>query len=115
MAVPALPLPLPDPKADAPRAVAKQLSARGPIVDVVRLVSILVVFAVHLRNSPVGLKAESAIAQNVWSYLARNGMYGVFMFFVVSGFLITRTILQRTPELGKLDLRDFYSRRAGRI
>ena len=29
---------------------------------------------------------------------ARNGSYGVSMFFVVSGFVITRTILRRQPD-----------------
>jgi peptidoglycan/LPS O-acetylase OafA/YrhL len=53
--------------------------------------------------------------ENAWLYFARNGSYGVTLFFVVSGFVITRTVLRRHPDLRGVDLRAFYARRAGRI
>ena len=84
-------------------------------VDLVRLVSILVVFAVHLHASGLVRLPESSLARAAWLYFARNGSYGVSLFFVVSGFVITRTILRRSPSLAGIGLRDFYTRRAGRI
>ncbi len=84
-------------------------------VDLVRLVSILVVFAVHLHASGLVRLPESSLARTAWLYFARNGSYGVSLFFVVSGFVITRTILRRSPSLAGIGLRDFYTRRAGRI
>lgn len=88
---------------------------RVSIVDGVRLLSILVVFAVHLASSGrPRLPAEPA-GSDVWLYFARNGSYGVTLFFVVSGFVITRTIVRRTPDLARLDVGAFYARRAGRI
>jgi peptidoglycan/LPS O-acetylase OafA/YrhL len=47
--------------------------------------------------------------------LTRNGILGVSSFFVVSGFVITRTMLRRDPDLRRIDLRGFYTRRAARI
>jgi peptidoglycan/LPS O-acetylase OafA/YrhL len=45
----------------------------------------------------------------------RQGSYGVHIFFVVSGFLITTLLLREMDRYGKISLRDFYIRRALRI
>jgi peptidoglycan/LPS O-acetylase OafA/YrhL len=45
----------------------------------------------------------------------RQGFYGVQVFFVVSGFLITTLLLREKERYGKISLRDFYIRRALRI
>ncbi|MFZ3380785.1 MAG: acyltransferase [Candidatus Acidiferrales bacterium] len=45
----------------------------------------------------------------------RQGSYGVHIFFVVSGFLITTLLLREMQRYGKISLRDFYIRRALRI
>jgi peptidoglycan/LPS O-acetylase OafA/YrhL len=45
----------------------------------------------------------------------RQGFYGVQVFFVVSGFLITTLLLREMERYGKISLRDFYIRRALRI
>ena len=42
----------------------------------------------------------------------RQGFYGVQVFFVVSGFLITTLLLREKERYGKISLRDFYIRRA---
>lgn len=47
--------------------------------------------------------------------IARNGNYGVNMFFVISGFLITQHTLQRNGFLAQIKLKDFYIRRIARI
>jgi peptidoglycan/LPS O-acetylase OafA/YrhL len=45
----------------------------------------------------------------------RQGFYGVQVFFVVNGFLITTLLLREMERYGKISLRDFYIRRALRI
>jgi peptidoglycan/LPS O-acetylase OafA/YrhL len=45
----------------------------------------------------------------------RHGEYGVQVFYVVSGFLITRLLLRERERFGKISLRDFYIRRTLRI
>ena len=45
----------------------------------------------------------------------RQGFYGVQVFFVVSGFLITTLLLREMEKYGTISLRDFYIRRALRI
>ena len=47
--------------------------------------------------------------------IARNSNYGVTMFFVISGFLITQHTLQRSGSLAQIKLTDFYIRRIARI
>ena len=47
--------------------------------------------------------------------IARNSNYGVTMFFVISGFLITQHTLQRSGSLAQIKLKDFYIRRLARI
>jgi peptidoglycan/LPS O-acetylase OafA/YrhL len=44
-----------------------------------------------------------------------NGYYGVSIFFAISGFLITGTILDDYGSVASVDLRRFYLKRIGRI
>jgi peptidoglycan/LPS O-acetylase OafA/YrhL len=44
-----------------------------------------------------------------------NGYEAVFIFFVISGFLITTRIIERDGDLKRVDLRRFYRARAQRI
>jgi peptidoglycan/LPS O-acetylase OafA/YrhL len=44
-----------------------------------------------------------------------GGFLGVDVFFVLSGFLITDLLMTQYARLGRLDLRDFWSRRARRL
>jgi len=44
-----------------------------------------------------------------------GGFLGVDIFFVLSGFLITDLLVTRYDALGRLDLRDFWTRRARRL
>jgi peptidoglycan/LPS O-acetylase OafA/YrhL len=95
--------------------VSKAPSERLFAIDLVRLLSIAVVMAVHLHASGVAALPAHPLLREAWVNFARNGSYGVSLFFVVSGFVITRTILKRDPDLARLDRRGFYARRAGRI
>lgn len=88
---------------------------RIPIIDLVRFASILLVFSIHFSSSQLARAPETPWLASAWLHVVRNGAYGVSLFFVVSGFVITRSIVLRNPDLATLDLRGFYARRAGRI
>jgi len=63
-----------------------------PLIDVLRGVSILIVLAGHSR---AGLNMPHwSLAQSFWNALTVHMGDGVTIFFVVSGFLITRLIDQ---------------------
>lgn len=49
-----------------------------------------------------------------WPVL-RQGSFGVHIFFVISGFLITTLLLRERDRVGQISSRDFYIRRALRI
>ncbi|MBB4853052.1 peptidoglycan/LPS O-acetylase OafA/YrhL [Mycobacteroides chelonae] len=44
-----------------------------------------------------------------------GGFVGVDVFFVISGFVITRLLLRETERAGSIDLRRFYARRVRRL
>jgi len=48
-------------------------------------------------------------------YWARGGYLGVDLFFVISGFLITGLLAREWDSTARVDLRDFYWRRAKRL
>jgi len=51
----------------------------------------------------------------LWVSLTDDGYLGVSVFFVISGFLITRMMANQEGGLANPYLRDFYSRRVGRL
>ena len=91
--------------------------ARNPWIDQIRGVSILLVLFHHfniayrLNDSIV----SRALGWDVVQAVARNGNYGVTIFFVVSGYLITSNVYQRWGALRAIDARAFYWLRAARI
>ncbi|HEU0012631.1 MAG TPA: acyltransferase [Longimicrobium sp.] len=85
-----------------PPAFADRLSGgRIPVLDGVRALAIAIVVAAHVAP----LAGGAPIA----------GDLGVTLFFVLSGFLITRLLLAEWGERGRVSLRDFYARRVLRI
>nr|WP_314072452.1 acyltransferase [uncultured Roseococcus sp.] len=92
-------------------------ATRNPTIDTLRGIAISLVMLLHfhlsysLVDSPLALLLPEDAIQAV----ARNGNYGVTMFFVISGYLITGTTLRRHGELGKVDLWSFYAFRFARI
>lgn len=95
----------------------KSLKSRDPRIDVLRGVSILVVLLLHFDIAyrlSQGFFASLFSAKAVNAF-ARNGNYGVTIFFVISGFLITSMALSRFGELKNVSLRAFYSFRFARI
>ena len=74
-------------------------------VDGWRGVAILMVLAEHALRST---RARNSLAVNL-------GTLGVDIFFVISGYVITLTLLKEQERSGGISLRDFYWRRAFRI
>ena len=87
-------------------------------IDLLRGVSILLVL-IHHFNIPYKLQDTFLGIQiggeSLSTLIARNGNYGVIMFFVISGFLITQHSIQRSGSLAQIRLKDFYIRRIARI
>ncbi len=81
------------------------------VIDLVRTFSILSVLACHL----VGIAPSGSSFQWLWKPFSVNGVYGVCVFFVVSGFLITRLIDGKNNQLFDPGVRSFYVRRVARI
>ena len=76
---------------------------RLPGLDGIRALSIAAVIIYHVGWS-AGLRGNIGY-----------GAYGVHVFFVLSGFLITHLLCQEEQRTGRIDLKDFYRRRAFRI
>jgi peptidoglycan/LPS O-acetylase OafA/YrhL len=81
-----------------------------PSLDGLRALSIFLVMAVHtlLRNT---LYKDIPFAYR----LVGNGALGVFIFFVISGYLITTLLLREREKTSAISLKSFYIRRAFRI
>jgi peptidoglycan/LPS O-acetylase OafA/YrhL len=84
--------------------------ARIPSLDGLRALSIFLVVALHTLQR----YSISHHISRVW-YAIFNGETGVFIFFEISGFLITSLLLQEHEKRGSISLRGFYLRRAFRI
>ena len=94
-----------------------QVARRNSGIDLLRGLSIVLVIMHHL-GLRIPLK-ESFLAYFLpkWflSALIYNGSEAVFMFFVISGFLIASNTIERWGSLSAIEPRAFYSRRATRI
>ncbi len=93
--------------------MADTQSERIRSVDVLRTLGIAGALAVHLISAGFAT-ADLGVVQRAWFHFARNGSYGVTVFFVVSGFIITSNVLKQAAN-GRFNVRDFYVRRVGRI
>ncbi len=82
-------------------------SHRIPSLDGLRALSIAAVLAVHLFGPD-----QHSIQGWLMHALAFGGVY---LFFVISGFLITGLLLQEETSTASVSLRNFYVRRAFRI
>ncbi|MDZ5637030.1 acyltransferase [Janthinobacterium sp. GMG1] len=91
------------------------LHTRNNHIDALRGAAILCVLVLHfalaygLKNSPLGLLPTWLLKA------AYQGNYGVTMFFVISGYLITSTSLRRWGDLARIDLAAFYVYRIARL
>ena len=91
-------------KADhASAAAAEQTPARPnsryiPALDGLRTLAVVAVVLYHLNLT--------------W---AQGGLLGVTIFFVLSGYLITRLLLNEVAKTGRIDLKSFWIRRIRRL
>ncbi len=96
---------------------------RIQIVDIIRSISIILVMGQHLflvmgqHLLPSGRFPVDKISFSLthFSINFSNGRFGVALFFVVSGYLITEIIVGRRFENYKVNFKDFYTKRVARI
>ncbi len=83
---------------------------RIPSLDGCRAISILLVVVAHLCETPAfqGFTPYSRL-------MFHFGPFGVKVFFVISGFLITNLLLNEERRHGVVSIKEFYIRRAFRI
>ena len=67
-------------------------------IDGLRAIAVLMVLAYHLKLP-----------------FAKGGLLGVTIFFVISGFLITRILVSELESTHTVDLKKFWSRRIRRL
>jgi peptidoglycan/LPS O-acetylase OafA/YrhL len=76
--------------------------------------------ALQFRYNPAldGLRAVAVvlvISDHCWVPVFKQGYFGVDLFFVLSGFLITRLLIEEIEATGRVDLWRFYLRRLLRL
>ncbi len=81
-----------------------------PSLDGLRAISIAMVLALHTLQ-----RASLTHPVPFFGYVLFNGALGVRIFFVISGYLITRLLLREFEQKGTISLGRFYIRRAFRI
>jgi peptidoglycan/LPS O-acetylase OafA/YrhL len=81
------------------------------IIDLARSFSILAVMAGHFHGFPPPAVPFRAL----WTRIQENNTYGVCVFFVISGFLITQLIDRRVGGLFNPSFKEFYVRRIARL
>src|ERR1035437_9891716 len=95
------------------------IGKRLVIVDLLRGLRILLVLSIHLKigrwilGNPRFLELQSLTP--LWNHMAAKGAYGVSIFFVLSGFLISGILVKPGLALATIPLKEFYVRRAARI
>jgi peptidoglycan/LPS O-acetylase OafA/YrhL len=84
--------------------------SRIPSIDGLRALSIFLVLALHTLQH-FGISHHVSF---MW-YAIFDGGTGVYIFFVISGYLITSLLLNEQQKRGSVSMRGFYLRRAMRI
>ena len=108
-----------EPAQDPQNSTLKGGSSRNFGIDVMRGIAILLVVIHHLALpfrlplAPSGL--GEVLSRRITNAISFNGYEAVFVFFVLSGFLIARRVMQQFGALEKIQWRVFYRQRASRI
>ena len=92
-------------------------NARNPGIDLLRGLAIVLVVFNHLGLRIPLEKTALAAVLPAWllNRLNWNGYEAVYVFLVISGFLIAGNALRRWGSLAAIDARAFYARRFARI
>ena len=107
--------------AERPAAPAASTRAirRNEGIDLLRGLAIVFVLLNHLglpMRIPLGASALAEVLPvRLLRALNRNGYEAVFVFFVISGFLIAGNALERWGSLARIEPGAFYARRFARI
>ncbi|MEI6276822.1 MAG: acyltransferase [Prolixibacteraceae bacterium] len=97
--------------------IEKLPGIRNNGIDMLRGLAILSVILLHINiripfsETLIG----NALPASIYKIIFWSGYYGVCVFFVISGFLITTTALSKWGTLPKLRVLGFYSMRFARI
>ena len=75
--------------------------AHSPELDGIRAIAVLAVVLYHFNVAT--------------SFLAFDGKAGVTVFFALSGYLITRLLVEEAESTGSISIKNFYQRRFRRI
>jgi peptidoglycan/LPS O-acetylase OafA/YrhL len=86
-----------------------------PTLDGWRAIAILLVMAAHGSDSFIRCFLSGDINLQTWSHREAVGLFGVKIFFALSGLLITTKLLDEESRKGNISLYSFYVRRAFRI
>lgn len=91
--------------------IAKRLE-KFPAFDGFRGIGVVVVVFTHCPQV-----LDSSAYNAIWyvNQLSRVGYIALDIFFVISGFFITRLLLRERAKTGRISFKDFYMRRALRI
>lgn len=105
------------PAESSARKTRLDVAARNPGIDLLRGLAIVLVVFNHIGLRIPLKKTALADVLPTWllSRLNYNGYEAVFVFFVISGFLIAGNALRRWGSLERIDMRAFYARRFARI
>lgn len=92
------------------QALLPTRKASFPSLDGVRGIAVLIVVINHaLRSDGFSVGSEKFLE------ILPTGHFGVSIFFVLSGYLITKLLLAEEARNGRIDIRNFYVRRTFRI
>jgi peptidoglycan/LPS O-acetylase OafA/YrhL len=97
--------------------LVRRPSFQQPVIDGVRAVAVLWVVALHVvffHMSIYPAQVSRVFNHPVTAWLA-NGMFGVDLFFVISGFLIGSLLFEEFKTSGSLSFSRFYVRRFLRL
>lgn len=92
--------------------------SHNPFIDWMRGMSILCVILTHLSihlPSSIQNSIQNILPKALYNIIFKSGFYGVIIFFVISGYLITQSSFKHFGSLENISLKHFYRLRFARI